>query len=412
MARTSCKPGEIRKVMRGLELFSVVGENEISNLINLAIAGSRLGDGPGRKDTGAAGPVEHAVARKRREYQKKAQQASVLIASSPGSFLGITSKRAVLREGGKKAKETPLFALRHIVVSSHGVSLSSDLVSHCADRGIPVTFLDYQGRPYAHIYSPSHPLYRYSAAQAEASGGARGLYLARCFAEGKIRNQANLLKYYRKYRDRRDAAFWEGCDSAIEELERLLERLQEITVPVDGDFKKARARIFGIEGLSAACYWSQVKALVGRRVFFEKREKKGAADLLNSLLNYGYGILYSQVFRAVVLAGLNPNIGFLHEEQYGKPVLVFDMVEEFRQPVVDRTVIALVNRGRPLKMEGALLDRPTRDLLIQQVFLRLETPTAFRGSMKTYHEIIGHQVKMLADYLDGGGRYRPFINRW
>jgi group II intron reverse transcriptase/maturase/CRISPR-associated endonuclease Cas1 len=411
-ARSSCKPGEIRKGMRGLELFLVVGEKEMSNLINLAIAGSRLGNSPARKEPGAGRPAGHDIARKRREYQKKAQQASVLIASSPGSSLGITSKRAVLREGGRKVKETPLFALRHIVVSSRGVSLSSDLVAHCAERGIPVAFLDYRGRPYAHIYSPSHPLYRYSAAQAEASGGARGLYLARCFAEGKIRNQANLLKYYRKYRDRRDAAFWEGCDSAIEELGRLLERLQGITSPADGDFHKARARIFGIEGLAAACYWSQVKALVGRRVFFERREKKGAADLLNSLLNYGYGILYSQVFRAVVLAGLNPNIGFLHEEAHGKPVLVFDMVEEFRQPVVDRTVIALVNRGRPLKMEGDLLDRPTRDLLVRQVFLRLGTPTVFRGSRRTYHEIIEHQVKMLADYLEGRGRYRPFINRW
>ncbi|MEW6448685.1 MAG: CRISPR-associated endonuclease Cas1 [Bacillota bacterium] len=35
---------------------------------------------------------------------------------------------------------------------------------------------------------------------------------------------------------------------------------------------------------------------------------------MNAALNYGYGILYFQVWGAVTLAGLEPFAGFLHTE--------------------------------------------------------------------------------------------------
>ena len=52
------------------------------------------------------------------------------------------------------------------------------------------------------------------------------------------------------------------------------------------------------------------------------RETRGALDRFNSALNYGYGILYSQVEKAVTLAGLDAYGGFLHADRPGKPSLV------------------------------------------------------------------------------------------
>ena len=48
-------------------------------------------------------------------------------------------------------------------------------------------------------------------------------------------------------------------------------------------------------------------------------------------------------------AGLEPFAGFLHVDRPGKPSLVLDLVEEFRQPVVDRAVIAAIAGGRRSK---------------------------------------------------------------
>src|SRR5439155_51969 len=77
---------------------------------------------------------------------------------------------------------------------------------------------------------------------------------------------------------------------------------------------------------------------------------------VNASLTYGYGILYSQVWGAVLNAGLEPFAGFLHVDRPGKPSLVLDLTEEFRQPVVDRAVIAHVNLGEPIGMHEGFLD--------------------------------------------------------
>ncbi|MER3513307.1 MAG: CRISPR-associated endonuclease Cas1, partial [Chloroflexota bacterium] len=80
--------------------------------------------------------------------------------------------------------------------------------------------------------------------------------------------------------------------------------------------------------------------------------------------NYGYGILYGQVERALVLAGLDPYAGFIHVDRPGKPSLVLDLIEEFRQAVVDRTVLGLVNKGVALEQdEEGRLTEGTRRML-------------------------------------------------
>lgn len=37
-------------------------------------------------------------------------------------------------------------------------------------------------------------------------------------------------------------------------------------------------------------------------------------------------------------------MGFLHTDLPGKPSLVLDLIEEFRQPVVDRSVLSLISK--------------------------------------------------------------------
>ena len=52
-------------------------------------------------------------------------------------------------------------------------------------------------------------------------------------------------------------------------------------------------------------------------------------------------------------AGLEPFAGFLHVDRSGKPSLVLDLMEEFRQPVVDRAILSWLNKGRPTHAQKA-----------------------------------------------------------
>ena len=67
-----------------------------------------------------------------------------------------------------------------------------------------------------------------------------------------------------------------------------------------------------------------------------------ATHPINAMLNYGYSVLESEVRIAVVQAGLDPEIGYLHSNRKGRLSLVYDLMEPMR-PVVDRAVLTFVN---------------------------------------------------------------------
>jgi CRISPR-associated protein Cas1 len=142
------------------------------------------------------------------------------------------------------------------------------------------------------------------------------------------------------------------------------------------------------------------------------REHRGAADVLNSMLNYGYGILYGLVWGAILNAGLEPFAGFLHVDRPGKPSLVLDLVEEFRQPVVDRPILAHINLGEKIEIADGQLDAETRRAIGYKVLARLESQESFRGKRYQVKSIIQMQARSLASFLRGGKEYRPFAFKW
>jgi CRISPR-associated protein Cas1 len=143
------------------------------------------------------------------------------------------------------------------------------------------------------------------------------------------------------------------------------------------------------------------------------RVTRGASDLVNQCLNYGYGILYAQVERAVLLAGLDPYAGFLHEDRPGKQSLILDVVEEFRAYAVDRCVFALLNQRVPLRQsEDGRLNDATRKLLAERVNERLEAPEPYEGHRRRLRTIIQSQSRRVATYVRGEAVYKAWAGRW
>jgi CRISPR-associated protein Cas1 len=133
---------------------------------------------------------------------------------------------------------------------------------------------------------------------------------------------------------------------------------------------------------------------------------------VNSALNYGYGILYTQVWGAIMNAGLEPFAGFVHVDRPGKPSLVLDLIEEFRQPIVDRAVIAALTRGlRPETHEG-LLTEESRRAVAGAVLERLESEVAFHGHRHRMKSVIQIQARNVASCLRGDKPYRAFAFKW
>jgi CRISP-associated protein Cas1 len=128
--------------------------------------------------------------------------------------------------------------------------------------------------------------------------------------------------------------------------------------------------------------------------------------------------LYQQVWRAMLMAGLNPHISFLHAFQGNKPTFVYDMVEEFRQALVDRPLFSLMTKGNRYKRlridpDSGLLDDYTKGLVLHAVLSRLATLIGFRGRKIQAQAVIQEQTRSLADYIKGKRKsYRPFISTY
>ena len=347
----------------------------------------------------------------------KTEDGAQLILSGYGIYLGKKSERLQVKVAGKVAKdangssyEFPFFRLSEVVIASRGVSFSSDLLEEFCERGIRLSFLDYAGRPYAMLTSPILTATVESRReQLLAYNDGRGLEFGRVVVRGKVRNQRHLLLYFGKYLKQSDPARYES----VADTARKLRALELQVRKVEGtSIQERRQELMGLEGVAGRLYWAAVKEIVESKVEFMGRVHRGASDAVNALLNYGYGILYSHVWGAVMNAGLEPFAGYLHVDRPGKPSLVLDLVEEFRQPVVDRTVIAFINLGQNIGMKDGLLDQETRKLIAEKILERLASPEPFRGQNFQIRSIVQMQARSLVSFLRGKGKYKPFSFRW
>lgn len=340
----------------------------------------------------------------------KSGDTSQLIVSGYGAFLSKVSERLTVKKGKKIIYEFPFFRLSEVTVASKGVTLSSNLITELCERGIQINFLHGTGKPYAKIVAPAlTATVQARREQILALNDERSAKFSRLIVEAKVGNQMKLLRYFGKYLKTSDPERFEKVDAIARALAGIPQKVRAVK---GKDVDEIRGTLMGLEGTAGRLYWGGVKEIISQKAEFMGRVHRGATDTVNALLNYGYGILYTQVWGAVITAGLEPFVGFLHVDRPGKPSLVLDLVEEFRQPVVDRTVIANVNMGQKSKMEGGLLDAGTRKEFSARVLERLESRETYRGKKYQIRSIIQIQARSLASFLRGDGKYRPFRFKW
>ncbi len=340
-----------------------------------------------------------------------------LILSEPGLHVGKHSGRLrVTRvKSGERVLDAPLVHLQSVLVASRGVSISSNAIAACVEQGVPIYFVHRGGRAYATLYSIALTgTIATRRAQLHAYDDRRGRDLALAFARGKIQNQAALLRYAARYRKTQAPDAHEAILSAAADAAALLDELARPPYTTASRVDEIRNILLSLEGRAARHYWQGFGHLLPPEPPWPGRKGRNAADPINRALNYGYGVLYGVVERAILLAGLDPYAGYLHTDRPGKPSLVLDLIEEFRAVAVDRTILAYVNKRRPLVQdEHGLFTAPVRQALAQAVFDQLGRPYAYQGQRLHLESIIQRQARALAVFVREPERgYQPFRFRW
>ena len=348
------------------------------------------------------------IQQRKKEFRSQEVAASGLLVNKPGTFVGLTNRGITLSHKGKVLAYHQSENLSQIVITGAGVSLSSNIISFCTSRNIPIDFFDAQGTHLGSVITAKNIQGSHWAEQAAAPTVVRN-NIAGLVIDGKLRNQLALLKYFHKYHKSRIPMLdgkMEAMDNAIKTF-----RQWRRTCPPSGEDFVAELR--GYEGAAAVCYWDYIRMLMSDDdVAFENREHRGATDLFNSMLNYGYAILYARVWQALLAAQLNPFDGLVHSHQSGKPALVYDMVELFRCQVVDRVAISLVQKGQELEVRNGLLTDDTRQLLVKSIMERLARYEKCRGREMTMEQIMASQARDLAQAFCGTKRFKPYVAKW
>ncbi len=323
-----------------------------------------------------------------------------LIVDDYGTFIGKKENRFEIKMK-EKTEEFSADLIKQIIISSAS-SISTGAIKLAMENGIDIVYLGKFGEPKARIYPcrlGGTTLTRKK--QLEAYFSEKGLILAKKFIEAKIENQANLLKSLAKTRENNEI---KNKANKILDFSSKMEN-------ISGSLDEARDNLLGIEGYSASEYFSALSLILP----VQKRERN-AQDSFNILLNYGYGILYSEVERACILAGLDPYFGFLHTDRYGKPSMVLDLIEEFRAPIVDRAVINLFVK-KQIKEEDfekvgdkIILSKSGKKKIIEAVMERLHNKAESDNKEKRILNIIVEQARKVARFVLGESEnYEPFV---
>jgi CRISPR-associated endonuclease Cas1 len=222
------------------------------------------------------------------------------------------------------------------------------------------------------------------------------LTLAKQFIRGKAKNQINYIKYLNKYH--------KLLDRNILKMEKLLFQIKSKATTINV--------LMGYEGSISSLYWDSLRLIL--EVPFEKRVTFGAKDIVNSSLNYGYAFLYGKVQHSLVYAGLNLNISFLHSLDEKKPTLTFDMIEEFRTFIVDRTIISMLNKDEPIKLgNDGLLTKSSRQLISKNIKEKLGSYTMWKKKSIKCENIIQTQCYNLSKVVNGvDKKYNAFIGKY
>lgn len=338
---------------------------------------------------------------------------NTLYVSTEGAWLRKDGENVVLQVKGTEHGRMPLHMLGGIVCIGN-VLLSPSLMGHCAQRGLTITFLSFNGRFLARVEGPISGnvlLRRQQYRLADTTGGTE---IVRSTLSGKIHNQRAVIR--RALRDHRDTM----VSDAVTELERTQERLTRLIGALQRE--SAIDVLRGIEGDAAQCYFGAFPQLV--RVDdvtfrFDGRNRRPPRDALNALLSFLYTLVTHDCRSALESVGLDPAVGFLHRDRPGRPSLALDLAEEFRSVIADRLALSLVNRRqldkhhfRRLESGGIVLTDDARKavLVAYQDRKREELRHPFLDELTTIGLLPATQAQLLARHVRGDlDGYPPYL---
>ena len=328
---------------------------------------------------------------------------AILYITQQGAMLHKSGNRVIVKKNSEIITEIPIVQLDEVVIFGNG-HLTTQTIGYLLHKNIPVSFLSssgsYRGRLQPR-YAKDTLIRQHQ--YAVASDSQRCLALAKCFVQGKL---TNTIRSSQRQRTQNSEV-----KSAMGTMRHTLEKLEGA---------KNLEGLLGYEGTGAAAHYRAFRQLLAHDWGFTTRQFRPPPDPINAMLSLGYTLLHNHVYTFTNVVGFDPYCGFFHQPKHGHAALASDLMEEFRQVIVDGYVLSLINnsRVRPEDFEqtnkGIRFTKEALDRFLTGYYGRMQQTFQHpaRKEKTTYLRSIELQVRHLARVITGEDpEYKPFLLR-
>lgn len=321
-----------------------------------------------------------------------------------GTYLHVKDDMFEIKIPGNGSEPTKQHIAAHkissIVMSTSG-ALSTDAVMLALKNNIDIIFTKPDGHPMGRIWhSKLGSTTKIRKAQLEASLGKQAVIFTKAWITEKMTNQLEFIKDLKKHRPQMAVYL----NDKIERIENLIISVDKLETE---KIEEIADTIRGLEGTAGRLYFETINYVLPEQYQFNGRSMRPAKDSFNAFLNYGFGVLYSRIEKSLMLAGLDPYVGFLHRDDYNQKSMVYDFIEPYRI-MVETTVFRLFSAKKVNKAHtdeitnGITLNKEGKELLIFALNGYMESETIrYKGRNQTRANAMQQDAHQFANCLIG-----------
>ncbi len=254
---------------------------------------------------------------------------SVLYIKEQGALIQKQGERLAVTKGRNMLLEIPVFQVENLSIIGN-VQITTPALHMLMANGVDVSYFSYGGNYLGQSAAETSKniFLRFEQYQFYLDENRRN-QMARIIVDNKIRNQISIIKNFRWHGNEYD---WH---SDIKQMETYRQSLA---------LKNTSNEILGLEGICSNIYFRAYGKMLKGDFQFNGRNRRPPKDPVNAVISLAYTFLTREMCNALDSESFETYLGFLHGIRYGRKSLALDMIEEFRQPAIDRFVLLLFNR--------------------------------------------------------------------
>lgn len=314
-----------------------------------------------------------------------------------GSMLVKRGEGIAVMKNSRTLLEIPLANVDNIAVIGN-IQVTTQVLLMLMEQGVDISYFTYSGKYVGHAAADMSKNIFLRFAQYELYHDMdRRLQLAKTIVRNKVENQIALIENFR----------WNGEYDWYPDVKRMRELLKSL------EGKKTSNEILGVEGMCSNIYFGTFGHMFKCRIRFEGRNRRPPRDPINVILSLAYTFLTKEICAAMDAESFEMYLGFLHGIRYGRKSLALDIIEEFRQPVVDRMVIRMFNKG--MITEFDFDDEGDQILLNKDGFSNFCSyyekwmhDKSFNNGQSSFNDVIRQQIAQLKKSIQRHEDYVPF----